>query len=43
MIELIYINFLFVWRFKYEEIIRFIVFEFMKIFNFFDSIYVCKM
>lgn len=41
MIESIHTNFLFVWRFKYEEIIRSTVFEFMKTFNSFDS--VCKM
>lgn len=43
MIESIHTNFLFVWRFKYEEIIRSTVFEFMKTFNSFDSIHVCKM
>lgn len=41
MIESIHTSFLFVWRFKYEEIIRSTVFEFMKTFNSFDS--VCKM
>lgn len=41
MIESIHTNFLFVWRFKYKEIIRSTVFEFMKTFNSFDS--VCKM
>lgn len=41
MIESLHTNFLFVWRFKYEEIIRSTVFEFMKTFNSFDS--VCKM
>lgn len=43
MIESLHTNFLFVWRFKYEEIIRSTVFEFMKTFNSFDSIHVCKM
>lgn len=41
MTESIHTNFLFVWRFKYKEIIRSTVFEFMKTFNSFDS--VCKM